>query len=138
MIEIAGVQPEAPQSAAPGMMDRPVQQIGAEALADELGHEAKVGEFDVRRRAAIQLAWILSSGLVVSVLLVTAWLALVAAVMVWLFEERLSWPLALVIGAGLNIAGAGALLWWMRSLVIEKPFTALLRQLKGENDAPRS
>src|SRR5262250_2773020 len=74
------------------------------------------------RRAAIQLAWILSSGLVVSVLLVTAWLALVTALMVWLFEERLSWPAALAIGALLNIVGAGALLWWMRSLVIEKPF----------------
>src|SRR5262245_7930734 len=92
------------------------------------------------RRAAIQLTWILSSGLVVSVLLVTAWLALVTALMVWLFETRLSWPAALAIGALINIAGAGALLWWMRSLVIEKPFTALLRrQLKGENhDGPGS
>ena len=88
------------------------------------------------RRAAIQLAWIVSSGVVVSVLLVTAWLALVAALMVWLFEEALSWPLALVIGAVLNLAGAGALLWWMRSLVIEKPFGALLRQLKGEDNGP--
>lgn len=91
------------------------------------------------RRAAIQLAWILSSGLVASVLLVTAWLALVTALMVWLFQERLSWPAALAIGALLNIIGAGGLLWWMRSLVIEKPFTALLRQLKGENhDGPGS
>jgi len=92
------------------------------------------------RRAAVQLAWLLSAGLMVSVLLVTAWLALVVAVMVWLFEERLSWPLALAIGALLNIAGAGALFWWIRNLVVEKPFTALLRQLKGEDapDVPRS
>src|SRR4051812_13503133 len=91
------------------------------------------------RRAAIQLAWLLSSGLMAAVLLVTAWLAIVVAVMVWLFEERMSWPAALAIGALLNIGGAGALLWWMRHLVIEKPFTALLRQLKGENGgAPRS
>ena len=92
------------------------------------------------RRAAMQLAWLLSSGLAVAVLLVTAWLALVVSVMVWLFEERLSWPAALAMGALLNIAGAGALVWWMRSLVVEKPFTALLRQLKGEDapDVPRS
>ena len=92
------------------------------------------------RRAAVQLAWLLSAGLVVSVLLVTAWLALVVAVMVLIFEERLSWPAALAIGGVLNIAGAGALIWWMRSLVVEKPFTALLRQLKGEDapDVPRS
>jgi hypothetical protein len=87
------------------------------------------------RRAAMQLAWLLSSGLVVAVLLVTAWLALVVALMVWLFEERLSWPGALAIAGLVNIVGAGALLFWMRSLVVEKPFTALLRQLKGE-DAP--
>jgi uncharacterized membrane protein YqjE len=89
------------------------------------------------RRASLQLAWLLSSGLVVAVLLVTAWLALVVAAMVWLFEERMSWPAALALGALLNIAGAGALLWWMRHLTVDKPFTALLRQLKGENgDAP--
>jgi hypothetical protein len=87
------------------------------------------------RRAAVQLAWLLSSGLVVAVLLVTAWLALVVALMVWLFEERLSWPAALAIAGLVNIIGAGGLLFWMRSLVVEKPFTALLRQLKGE-EAP--
>jgi hypothetical protein len=87
------------------------------------------------RRAAVQLAWLLSAGLVVSVLLVTAWLALVVAVMVWVFQDRLSWPAALALGAVLNIAGAGALLYWMRQLAAEPPFTALLRQLKGE-DAP--
>jgi hypothetical protein len=91
------------------------------------------------RRAAIQLAWLLSSGLMAAVLLVTAWLAIVVAVMVWLFEETTSWPAALIIGALLNIAGAGGLLWWARSRFVELPFNALLRQLKGEDaDATRS
>jgi hypothetical protein len=92
------------------------------------------------RRAALQLAWLLSSGLVAAVLLVTAWLALVVSTMVWLTQDRLSWAAALALGALLNIAVAGALLWWMRHLLVEKPFTALLRQLKGEDadpDAPR-
>jgi hypothetical protein len=74
------------------------------------------------------------------VLLVTAWLALIVSTMVWLTQDRLSWPAALALGALLNIAAAGALLWWMRHLLVEKPFTALLRQLKGEDadpDAPR-
>ena len=92
------------------------------------------------RRAAVQLAWLLSSGLAVAVLLVTAWLALVVAGITWLLGERVSWPAALAIGAVLNVAGAAALVWWMRTLVVEKPFTALLRQLKGEDapDVPRS
>jgi hypothetical protein len=53
----------------------------------------------------------------------------------------MSWPAALALGALINLAGAGGLLWWMRQLVVEPPFTALLRQLKGEDappDAPRS
>jgi hypothetical protein len=91
------------------------------------------------RRAAMQLAWLLSSGLVVAVLVVTAWLALVVAGMVWLAGDAMSWPAALAIGALLNIAGAVALLWWMRHLLVEKPFEALLRQLKGEDaNAPGS
>ena len=85
------------------------------------------------RRSALQLAWLLSSGLVVAVLIVTAWLALVVAGMIWIADSVVSWPAALAIGAFLNIAGAGALLWWMRSLVTEKPFEALLRQLRGED-----
>jgi hypothetical protein len=91
------------------------------------------------RRAAVQLAWLLSSGLVVAVLVVTAWLALVVAGIAWLLAERVSWPAALAIGATLNVAGAAALLWWMRHLLVEKPFTALLRQLRGEDatNAPR-
>jgi hypothetical protein len=91
------------------------------------------------RRAAMQLAWLLSSGLVVAVLVVTAWLALVVAGMVWLAGDAMSWPAALAIGALLNLAGAAALLWWMRHLLVEKPFEALLRQLKGEDaNAPGS
>lgn len=91
------------------------------------------------RRAALQLAWLLSCGLVVAVLAVTAWLALVVAVMVWIAESVLSWPAALAIAAGANVVMAVALLWWMRHLLVEKPFEALLRQLKGEDaDAPGS
>jgi len=88
------------------------------------------------RRAALQLAWLLSTGLVVAVLLVTAWLALVVAGVTWLLGENASLPAALALGAALNTVGAAALLWWMRSLVVDMPFTALLRQLKGEEPGP--
>jgi hypothetical protein len=30
-----------------------------------------------------------------------------------------------------NLAGAAALAWWMFALIKELPFTALLRQLRG-------
>jgi hypothetical protein len=87
------------------------------------------------RRAAIRLAWLLGSGLMVAILVVTAWMAGVAAAIVWMWDEGVSWPVAIAIAAVINLVGAGALVFWMRSLVTEMPFTALLRQLRG--DAPQ-
>ena len=86
------------------------------------------------RRAAIRLAWLLGSVLVAAVLIVTTWMALVAAGVVFMLGKGTPWPLALVVAAVLNLIGAGALGWWMLSLIKEMPFTALLRQLRG--DAP--
>ncbi len=88
------------------------------------------------RRAAIRLAMLLSAGLMIAILLITAWMGFVAAGIVWMFDKGVSWPLAIAIAALINIAGAAALGWWARHLVSEMPFTALLRQLRGE--APQS
>ena len=84
------------------------------------------------RRAAIRLALLLGAGLGAAVLVVTAWMALIAALAVWLWGEGLGWPAALAIAAGINIGGAIALGLWMKGLAKEMPFTALLRQLRGE------
>lgn len=88
------------------------------------------------RRAAVRLAMLLSAGLMIAILLITAWMGFVAAGIVWMFDKGVSWPLAIAIAALINIAGAAALGWWARHLVFEMPFTALLRQLRGE--APQS
>jgi uncharacterized membrane protein YqjE len=90
------------------------------------------------RRASLNLAWLLGSVLVVAVLLVTAWMGLLAALIVWMAGQGVSWPLVLGGTALLNIAGAAALAWWMRHLVAELPFTALLRQLRGEPPPERT
>lgn len=87
------------------------------------------------RRAAIRLAWLLGALLVAAVLVVTTWMALVAAGVVLMLGQGASWVTALVVAAVLNLVGAGALGWWMRTLIRELPFTALLRQLRG--DAPQ-
>jgi hypothetical protein len=84
------------------------------------------------RRAALNLAWLLGSVLIVAVLLVTAWMGGLAALIVWMFGQGVSWPLALGSLALLNVGGAAALAWWMRRLVAELPFEALLRQMRGE------
>lgn len=88
------------------------------------------------RRAGVRLAMLLSAGLLIAILLITAWMGFVAAGIVWMFGQGMSWPLAIAIAALINIAGALALAWWARHLVSEMPFTALLRQLRGEPPAP--
>jgi uncharacterized membrane protein YqjE len=87
------------------------------------------------RRAAIRLAWLLGAVLIVAVLVVTTWMAFVAAGVVLVIGHGASWATALIVAAVLNIVGAGALVWWMLALLKELPFTALLRQLRG--DAPK-
>jgi uncharacterized membrane protein YqjE len=86
------------------------------------------------RRAAIRLAWLLGAVLVAAVLVVTTWMALVAAGVVFVIGHGASWVTALAVAAVLNVVGAGLLGWWMLALIKELPFTALLRQLRG--DAP--
>lgn len=87
------------------------------------------------RCAAVRFAWLLCAGVVAAVLVVTAWLALVAGGIVWLLGTGASWVTALGIAAALNVIGAIALAVWMRGLFREPPFAATLRQLRGE-DAP--
>jgi hypothetical protein len=84
------------------------------------------------RRAAIRLAWLLSAGLIAAVLVVTAWLAGVAAAIVYMLGEGMSWIGALAIAALLNVLGAAVVGWWMRRLLTELPFAAVVRQLRGE------
>jgi len=84
------------------------------------------------RRAALRLAWLLGSVLVAAVLVVTAWLVLVAVGIVLMLGQGASWPLALGIAAALNLVGAAALAWWIKGLVSEMPFNALVRALRGE------
>lgn len=88
------------------------------------------------RRAAIRLAWILGSVLVAAVLIVTAWVVLVASGIVLAWGHGASWPLALAIAAVLNLVGAAALGWFTLKLAKELPFTALLRQLRGKDPEP--
>ena len=85
------------------------------------------------RRAALRLAWLLGTVLIAAVLVVTAWLALVAGGIVLLLGQGTPWPLALGIAAVLNLVGAGALALWMKGLATEMPFNALVRSLRGES-----
>jgi len=84
------------------------------------------------RRAAIRLALLLGAVLIAAVLVVTTWMALVAGGVVFMLGQGASWVTALLVAAALNVVGAGLLGWWMLALIKEMPFTALLRQLRGD------
>ena len=84
------------------------------------------------RRAAIQFAWLIAAGIFITVLAVTAWLAIVVAVAVLLFGQGMSWPAVLGVAALLNLVGAGIVAWRVKHVFDEKPFAATLRQLKSD------
>ena len=84
------------------------------------------------RRAAVQFAWLVAAGIVISVLVVTAWLAAAVAAAVWLLGQGMSWPAVLLISALLNLVAAGMVVWRMRNVFEHAPFAATLRQARAE------
>jgi ribose/xylose/arabinose/galactoside ABC-type transport system permease subunit len=84
------------------------------------------------RRAAVQFAWVVAGGIFVSVLLVTAWLAIVVALAVWLLGSGMSWPAVLLVAAALNIVGAVIMGMLVRGRFDSAPFAATLRQFRSE------
>ena len=125
----------------PDATRRPVPGLG-QVLGRLLGEArqlvADYAELTVldARRAAIRLAWILGCVLVAAVLIVTAWVVLIASGIVWAWGHGASWPTALAVAAVLNLIAAGLLGWFMLKLAKELPFTALLRQLRGRDPEP--
>ena len=85
------------------------------------------------QRAGIGLALILAAGVIVAVLVVSAWTALVASAVVWAVQSgAAAWPAALGAAAAVNILLAGAMVWQMRAHVTNIFLGATLRQLRGE------
>lgn len=85
-------------------------------------------------QAGISLAFMLSFAVAAAVLVITAWLALIACVVVALVEyDVVGWPWALVIAALLSFAGAAGLVVLLIQRSKDLLFTATRRQLRGEN-----
>ncbi|MGZ8202345.1 MAG: hypothetical protein ACXWUB_03775 [Burkholderiales bacterium] len=102
------------------------------------GNYATLALVDLRR-ASVQFAWLVGAGIVVAVLVVTAWLAGVVGLGVLLLGSGVSWPAVLGIAALLNLVGAGIVLWAVKNIFDEAPFAATLKQIKtagADADAP--
>jgi uncharacterized membrane protein YqjE len=86
------------------------------------------------QRAGISLAKLVAAAIVISILLVSAWMAIVAAVVVWAIGAGANWALAILIAALVNIVVAIAMAVWAKKQAPDLLFSATLRQLR--KDAP--
>jgi len=82
------------------------------------------------QRAGRNLIRMVVAGIFTAVLVVTAWLALVAAIASLWVDHGATWPQAFVAMAVLNIVIAGLVVFWIRRLAGEMMFAATLRALK--------
>jgi uncharacterized membrane protein YqjE len=88
------------------------------------------------QRAGRSLVKMVAAGIVISILVVSAWMGLVAAAVVWAIGEGANWALAILIAALVNIGVAIGLAFWAKKQVPDLLFAATLRQLR--KDAPHS
>jgi uncharacterized membrane protein YqjE len=88
------------------------------------------------RRTFHELLQVMCVAIAATVLLVTAWLALLVAVAGWLIGNGVSWPAILGVAALVNILAAALAGWWIWRRVHEVPFAATLRQLRGDPAPP--
>ena len=92
------------------------------------------------QRASQVLVRSIAAAVVISVLVATAWLGIVVALVVWL-AEAVPLPVSMLIGAAACLVVAGGIGWWVVKHAPEMMFEATLRQLKAtakaEDEAER-
>jgi len=81
------------------------------------------------RQAGISLATMLGLAIAAAVLLVTAWLTLIAGGVLWMLESDVAWPWAILATLILNVAGAVLLIMVIRQKSRDLLFSATRRRL---------
>ncbi len=122
----------APYPAAPASLAsrfRAVLQETRELARDHLELAALEAQ-----RATAMVTKMLVAAVVISILVISAWLALVTGALVWVTQEGVSWPVALLVAALINLVLAGVLGWYIFAHVDELMFEATLRQLRRSKD----
>ena len=87
------------------------------------------------QRAGISLVKMIVAGIVISILVVSAWMGIVAAIVGWAIGEGANWALAILVAAIVNIVVAVALAFWAKKQVPDLLFAATARQLR--KDVPK-
>jgi len=82
------------------------------------------------RRAVRDLVVMIALGIMGALLLVTGWLALVAASIAWAVDQGASWPAALFVAALVSVAAAVGAGLWIKHLGSRVMFALTLRWLQ--------
>jgi uncharacterized membrane protein YqjE len=87
------------------------------------------------QRAGISLVKMIIAGIVISILVVSAWMAIVAAIIGFAIGEGANWAVAILVAAFVNIGVAVALAFWAKKQLPDLLFAATVRQLR--KDVPK-
>ena len=128
--EVGGEQAAPEAEAQEASFLQPFERVFG-TLKRMLSNYATLAVLDVRR-AAVQFAWLVAGGIFIAVLVVTAWLAAVIALAVWLLGNGMPWPAVLLIAGALNLVGAALVAFKLRSVFEHVPFAATLHQIKSD------
>jgi len=84
------------------------------------------------QRAGRNLMRMVFAAIVAAVLLVTGWLAFVAAAMFWIVADDAAWARAFLTAGLLHAAISIAIVLWIRNVAGQAMFSATLRQLRSK------
>lgn len=84
------------------------------------------------QRAGISLVKMIAAAIVISILVVSAWMAIVAAAVVWAVGAGAHWGLAILVAALVNIAVAVGVAFWAKKQIPDLLFSATVRQLRSD------
>lgn len=90
------------------------------------------------QRASISLVKMVAAVVIISILLVSAWMGIVAAVVVWAVGSGANWGVAIAIAALVNVGVAVALGFWAKAQIPDLLFAATLRQLRKDVPNPEN
>ena len=84
------------------------------------------------QRAGVSLVKIIIAGIVISILVVSTWMALVAAAIAFAIGQGANWAIAILVAAFANLLVAGGIGWWAKKQVPDLLFASTMRQLRGD------
>jgi len=84
------------------------------------------------QRAGVSLVKMIIAGIVISILVVSAWMAIVAAAIAFAIGQGANWALAILVAAFVNLLVAAGIALWAKKQVPDLLFAATMRQLRKD------